>query len=126
MISVDSPSYKGNDERLIASLHEQYCMEPLQLPIIGNIALIIGQPASLTLYYGDTVITSYGEKVAEAQNRPLSKEEVSKQINKTGNSVFVFEELTINMDDGIFMPVKHLNTLRRNALEELQKSKTNE
>lgn len=120
MISVDSPSYKGNDERLIASLHEQYCIEPLQLPIIGNITLVIGQPAILTLYYGDTVITSYGEKVEEAQNRPLSKEEVFKQINKTGNSVFFFEELTINMDDGIFMLVKHLNTLRRNALEELQ------
>ena len=120
MISVDSPSYKGNDERLIASLHEQYCIEPLQLPIIGNITLIIGQPAILTLYYGDTVITSYGEKVEEAQNRPLSKEEVFKQINKTGNSVFFFEELNIHMDDGIFMPVKHLNTLRRNAFEELQ------
>ena len=120
MVSVESPSYKGNDERLIESLHEQYCLEALQIPLTGDLTLIIGQPAILTLYYGDTVINSYGDIVAEAQNRPLSREEVFKQINKTGNSGFYFEELNIHMDDGIFMPVKQLNALRRNALEELQ------
>ena len=120
MVSVESPSYKGNDEGLIESLHTQYCLEPLQIPIIGDLTLIIGQPAILTLYYGDTVINSYGETVVGAQNRPLSREEVFKQINKTGNSGFYFEELTIHMDDGIFMSVKQLNALRRNALEELQ------
>lgn len=120
MISVESPSYKGNDERLIESLHEQYCLGPKQIPVVGVLNLMIGQPAMLTLYYGDTIINSYGQTVEQAQNRPMSKEDILKQINKTGNSEFFFENIEINMEDSIFIPVKQLNNLRREALEELK------
>jgi len=68
----------------------------------------------------DMTAVVYGNEVQTAQNRPLAKEDVYKQINKTGNSMFEFEHLHIEMSDTIFMPVKQLNELRRNALIELQ------
>ncbi len=122
MVSVDSPSYQGNDERLIDALNEQYCKETLQIPITCELTLTIGQPALLTLYYADTVIPTYGDMVEQAQNRPMSREDVFKQINKTGNSEFYFETISIHMDEGIFMPVKQLNSLRREALENMKNS----
>ena len=120
MISIDSPSYKGNDEQLIEVLHEQYCKEPSQLPVIGELTLSIGEPAMFTLYYNDIATASYGDTVDRAQNRPMSREDVFKQINKTGNSEFYFENLSIHMDESVFIPVKQLNALRREALEELK------
>ena len=122
MVSVDSPSYKGNDEQLISALHEQYCKDILQIPLTCELTLTIGQPALLTLYYCDSVITTYGDIVERAQNRPMSREDVIKQINKTGNSGFYFEDISVHMDDCIFMPVKQLNSLRRDALENLKNS----
>jgi len=122
MISLDSPSYQGSDENLIEKLHEQYCSQALQLPVIGELTLTIGQPSMLTIYYDEHVIISYGDIVEKAQNRPMSREDIFKQINKTGNSGFYFETLTIHMDDSIFIPVKHLNALRRDSLDKLKKS----
>lgn len=122
MVSIESPSYKGNDDRLIDALHEQYCKETLQIPLTCELTLTIGQQALLTLYYGDSVISTYGEMVERAQNRPMSRDDVLKQINKTGNSGFYFEDITLHMDEGIFMPVKHINSLRREALENLKNS----
>ncbi len=122
MVSIDSPSYQGSDDCLIESLHEQYCLESMNLPITGELTLAIGQPAMLTLYYGDAVITSYGEPVEKAQNRPMSREDIFKQINKTGNSGFFFENLTINVEGSVFVPIKQLNAIRRYGLEELKNS----
>lgn len=43
-------------------------------------------------------------------------------MRKTGNTPFTFAELTIEMDDNIFMPVQALNQLRRDALEALEET----
>ena len=45
-------------------------------------------------------------------------------MRKTGNTPFTFAELTIEMDDNIFMPVQALNQLRRDALESLEEALT--
>ena len=64
--------------------------------------------------------------VSEAMNRPLSREDVLKQLNKTGQSLFEFEKIEIEMDDNCFMSVKSLNELRRNAFNELKEALINE
>lgn len=57
----------------------------------------------------------------EALNAPLIKDRVQKQINKTGNTPFQFENITIDIDDNVYIPsIKDLNELRRTALEMLE------
>mgnify|MGYP005860013731 FL=1 len=48
-------------------------------------------------------------------------EKVRENMEKTGNTPFEFENLTIAMRDAIFLPMKSLNQLRRDALEGLEK-----
>lgn len=48
-------------------------------------------------------------------------EKVRENMEKTGNTPFEFEKLTIAMRDAIFLPMKSLNQLRRDALEGLEK-----
>lgn len=42
-------------------------------------------------------------------------------MEKTGDTPFVMEELSIKIEDGVFLPNGALNQLRREALAELQK-----
>ena len=88
----------------------------------------------LTLYAGCSAIMEVtcrqyhavveGAVVQQASNRPLDEERVRKQIQKTGDTEFVFEQLEIFMGDDIFMPMQQLNELRRNALESLERKMT--
>ena len=64
-------------------------------------------------------VTILGESIQKANNRPLSIEDISKQIRKVGNTIFRIEKLEIDMDNDIFVPNKFLNDLRRDALDEL-------
>lgn len=120
MVSVDSPSYKGADDNLIHELHEKFCEHTNKIAISGELNFTVGQPAECILHCMDKTVTFYGETVEKAQNRPITIEDVRKQINKTGNSNFYFDTLNIHLDEEVFVPIKQLNALRREALEFLQ------
>ena len=122
MVSIESPSYKGNDDSLIAVLHEQYCKESKQIPVCGYMTLTQGEPAMLIISHGDCTVTVCGDTVEQAQKRPLTQDDVMKQLNKTGNSMFYFDNLEITMDSSVFIPVSRLNELRREGLDNLKDS----
>lgn len=55
-----------------------------------------------------------------AVNAPLTKERIAQQMQKTGGTPFDTENLDITTDDGISLPVKELNTVRRQGFELLE------
>ena len=56
----------------------------------------------------------------EAKNRPLAKDKVLTQINKTTDSIYNFKNIDIELDAGLFLPkISALNELRRNVLEQV-------
>lgn len=61
---------------------------------------------------------------SSAINRPITKEDVKKQITKTGSTVYEFTNLTVNLDDNLFVNIKDLNELRREVLERLDFERT--
>ncbi|MBO7718587.1 MAG: U32 family peptidase [Methanosphaera sp.] len=62
------------------------------------------------------------ERFEKAQKRPLSKESVSKQLSKTGQSKFTVKDITYkNFPDDLFMPISTLNDIRRHLLKDLKK-----
>ena len=87
----------------------------MKLEISGKLSLRIAEPAVLKVQYrtSDGVSAVFTaetqEAVQKAQSRPMDKERILSQIQKTGNSEFVFRELHIHMDDGIFVPIQQLN-----------------
>ncbi len=53
-----------------------------------------------------------------AKNKPLEKERVLTQLNKTHDSMYEFKNINIELDDGLFLPkISVLNELRRTALD---------
>ena len=57
--------------------------------------------------------------ISKAINNPTTKEDILKGLNKTGNTIYKFDNINITMDDNIFINLKDINVVRRKALEEL-------
>ena len=57
----------------------------------------------------------------DALKTPISVERVVKQISKTSNTPFYFENITVLLDDGLYVPsISTLNELRRSTLEKVE------
>lgn len=119
MVTKSNPSYCDNSESLIKNIHDKFVKPIDKLMCTGVVTLVVGEAASIILKYGDIVITYEEGEVQKALSKPLTKDDVIKQLNKTGELPFEFEKLSVEMDDDCFMPVKMLNELRRNAFNEL-------
>lgn len=82
------------------------------------IELKVTSANNLDIYSNLNVICKSEIIPEEAKNRPLDKERVLSQLNKTNNSIYEFNNIDIDLDDGLFLPkISALNELRRNALE---------
>ena len=57
----------------------------------------------------------------KAEKEGTTKERIMEQMRKTNNTIFNIKEININMDSDIFVPIKSINEIRRNLLEELEK-----
>ena len=73
-----------------------------------------------SLYYNERIISSLEYIPDLAQKAPITKDAVISQISKTGNTPFTFKNITVNLEEDLFVPVKILNELRRTCLEALQ------
>lgn len=121
-----SDQEKREYEALIASLKKQYVDTEKKIPISGTLYAKAGEPMRLMLQADKkNALTIYGECPQLPQNRPMEAEQLRRQMQKTGNTPFVWETLDIRTDGPLFVPVQALNGLRREALEQLQKSIVN-
>ena len=122
MLSGESASHNKSEGVLQDNIRREYVETELKEKIKGKLILNKECPAKIEVQYGKIKVSYQGDMVLVAQNRPLTKEDVTEKITKTGNTPFVFEKLEVTMDDDIFMPVNQLNQLRRGALEALEEA----
>ncbi len=79
-----------------------------------------GLPATLSVYSKDGLFAEVcGETPEVAQKRSLSDEIVFKQLGKTGDVPFYFDEITTDLQEGYTCPAGAINELRRRAIAEI-------
>lgn len=66
----------------------------------------------------DTIVKK-GNIVEQARKCPITNNDINKNLNRLNDTPFVLEKLDIEKDSDIFIPVKELNELRRNLVEDL-------
>ena len=127
MVTLSKGSYENSTSEYTEEIKYRYVDHEPKLAICGRANFSIGKPGKLEIYltendsgknYSIKVETSL--EVMAAQKRPMEEEDLRRQLMKTGNSDFVFEDLIIEMDDDLFIPNKELNELRRNGLEQFK------
>lgn len=91
----------------------------VQEKINGILTLSVGNRAKLTVSCGDVTVECIGQEVQAAQKQPLAPARIEKQMRKTGNTEFTFDNLEILIEGNVFLPMQALNELRREGIEEL-------
>ncbi len=75
----------------------------------------------LDIYKNLNITSTLDVLPVEAKNRPISKDDIIAQINKTNSTPFNFANINVNLDDNLFLPkISSLNELRRTALENVE------
>ena len=123
MISLSKACYETNVAEGagdVATVFPPSLAGPMKKQIRGEVRLNISEPVSMLLECEGVTVTCEGEMVARAEKRPLLREDIEKQIGKTGDTDFVFADLQIVAEKDVFLGLKALNELRRNALEQLR------
>ncbi len=83
----------------------------------------INKPLKITVSDSINTIEELGNIVEKASNAPTSKERIQEQLEKMGNTIFYSTNTIIEMDDSVFIPIKSINELRRNALDKLKEKR---
>ena len=121
MVTLNNPGYSGTDGKRTEDIRKKYLSQTEQLPAEGKVCLKKGTPAKYTVSCMGISAEAEGQCVQEAKTRPLTEEEVQKQLLKSGNTFFSFDRVETDMDASVFLPVRELNELRRNACENLER-----
>ena len=108
------------NEQLFYEIQRDYIETEAKEPISGFLTLYPGQPAFLSAESGKYSVTAEAGMVEPAKKQPLTEERIRSQMEKLGNTEYEWENLEIQMDENIFIPMKMLNEARREALESLE------
>ena len=127
-LKLNSSVYRISSNKLNKSIFPTFNEEKefKKIHLNGEIIIKENLPATLKIwsdegFYKNLYFTSYTEEItSKAINKPLTKEKVFDQITKTGNTCFEFKNLKIDIDDNVFLNIKELNNLRRNAIDGLE------
>ena len=120
MMSPGQSNYCTDNDALLKELKQQYLDKDYPEKINGKLILSKRKPAILRISSGGHTVTAEGMQPQMAQNRPLTRADLEKQMRKTGGSGFAFSNLEIDTEDDLFLPMQALNELRRNAIAALK------
>ena len=98
---------------------------PRKVMLTGSIILHKNEEIVFKVSDGINDIVLKGAVVAEAKNRPLTKDSIIEKITKLGGTVYKFRKLDCNLDDDVFVPLTVLNELRREAIDILNAKREN-
>ena len=121
------PKERIINEEFNKYLSEKYVETTRKIALKAKISLKAGRSIKIKVTtiddfgFGNIEVDLEYGNLDYANNRAATKEDIEKQILKTGNTLYEFKELHIDLEDGLFIPVKLLNELRRLVLEEVDK-----
>ncbi|AFV23811.1 peptidase U32 [Methanolobus psychrophilus R15] len=97
-----------------------------KVPVSLGVQASVGEPFVLTMRdEDDNSVSACSEYTIEAALRKAtSMEDIHKQMNKLGNTAFELKAIEINMEDGVFIPIKEMNDTRNKAAAELERIRT--
>lgn len=109
--------YRIKNNSLLNKLTNDYIDNNKKVPIDIYVNIRKYRPIKVGIsLYGDHF--EYEYSIPElAQNRPITQDNVIKQFKKLSNTMFEARKIEVSVDDGLFITIKALNDIRRNAIE---------
>jgi putative protease len=114
-----TPVYKTFDKALNDRIMGRV-KDARKLSVRGYFEARAGEPAALRLESANASAKSVSSPLEAATGKPSSAEEVMERLSKTGNTPFLINWASFDMEEGFFMPASVANALRREACEMLE------
>lgn len=113
--------FKLESKTLSHIAKESYSTENKKTLLTAHITIKKRSPISLEIttqnsLHTKTILDVYP---TDAINNPITKERISIQLSKTGNTPFEFSKINIDLEDGLYVNISDLNELRRKAIDEI-------
>ena len=104
-------------------LQKLYEKERQSIPVDMELS-VRKDEAVLTVSDGANTIFRTSDAVQQARNLPIDEAYARKSLAKTGGTQYVLGSLSFSTEEGLMMPASALNELRRGAIEELDKMRS--
>lgn len=111
--------YRIKNNELLDFINKKYIEDNKRVYLSLDIILLKNKCAIVKAKIYDKVFEYKFDKVTEANNRPISGENVIKQFSKLNNTPFVIDNINVEMDNDVFVPIKVLNDMRRYVIEHI-------
>lgn len=106
---------------VLKELSHLYDNENPLVPIDIEFICKANRKAELTARAFGKTVTVTGTVPETAINKPMTEESVKTRLAKFGNTQFYLNNITIDLDDGLILPASVINSMRREAVEMLDK-----
>lgn len=106
---------------VLKELSHLYDNENPLVPIDIEFTCKANRKAELTATALGKTVTVTGTVPEKAINKPMTEESVETRLAKFGNTQFYLNNITIDLDDGLILPASVINSMRREAVEMLDK-----
>ena len=125
-ISLERPDNRGVPSDELLNRAKSYEGEKNRYPIDMSIEVYINSPAVFSIKYGDLEFKSQSKApVEKAKKLPLTEETIVSQLSKINDTVYYIDNLDIDLENGAFMSLSDINSLRRNGIEKLNEYRKN-
>ena len=86
----------------------------------ASISAKLGDFLSCIVMLKDKMYSFYSKDlIDEAKNHQTTKKDIEKHVSKLGHTAFIFKTLDIEIDQGVFVPIKTINDLRKEMINHL-------
>lgn len=124
-IAIGSKVLKTSDYELEQSINHFLDENYKTVHLTGVAYAYVGSPLSFNISDGIHSVSVYSkEALGEAKTAQLEEEQLIDQLSKLGQTPFVFTQLDVKTDGHTFMSLKAINSLRREAIDQLIQLRT--
>ena len=111
---------KTLDKKLMDEIDKEINFNSRKVLIDIKLEAKIGD--KLKINYKDNIIE--GNFIIEKSiNNPITKEDLINRISKTGNTIYKINNINVDMDNNIFIPINEINELKRKLIDILDNRK---
>lgn len=119
-IHVGDGVYRTRRQELLEKIENDFLETSQRRTVDMYVSAMVGEPFELTLVSGDYSVSIQGDVVDKANNKPMTEEQIRKQLEKLNQTYFSMGECQIYLNGDVFIPVGKLNQIRREGIEALE------
>ena len=121
-------SYSSNHDNIYESVTEEvtekaksYASIKKTIAVDASFEMKNGEAPVFELTYNGMKFQSRAQTCATpATNMPVTEERIYEQLSKLGGTVFEYNSLDVFAEDGLYIPIKEINSVRRDAFLQLE------